>query len=90
MHFFRSSNSFNTIHQSLTAVQFESVKLFAEAKKEFGKNLSAIKHVDEERAKSNKEPAAPVPYYILLVMAQRRTENSPNFLEGPSSPQLAD
>ncbi|CAH2048619.1 unnamed protein product, partial [Iphiclides podalirius] len=30
-----------------------------------GKNSSAIKHVDLERAKSNKEAAAPASYYIL-------------------------
>lgn len=35
---------------------------------ELGKNLPAIKHVDLERAKSNKELAAPAPYYILSVV----------------------
>lgn len=40
--------------------------------KELGKNLPAIKHVSPERAKSNKELAAPAPYYILLVVPARR------------------
>jgi hypothetical protein len=44
--------------------------------KEFGKNLPAIRHVGAERAKSNKELAPPVPYYILLVVL---TVNSPEF-----------
>lgn len=49
--------------------------------KEFSKNLPAIKHVESERAKSNKEVAAPVPYYILLVMLTGRcsTEIRPTF-----------
>lgn len=42
------------------------------ASKELCKNLPAIKHVESERAKSNKELAAPVPYYILLVMLTGR------------------
>ena len=36
--------------------------------KEFGKNLPAIRHVGSERAKSNKELAPPVSYYILPAM----------------------